>query len=342
MMNNTINLDGLTFFDQAWNIKFDKNGFPLDYHTIAGNRFQHLQDMLRLPDSGGKQYYMGTFSQNCSDDEGGMVFVGEVAPASHDGRVIWMDELNNRNQAGGFNHPGDMRRVGNIVVIAGQNWDGGSISKVSSAEDFFKTAFSKLGQAFADKMRMGNGGQAVLFYDVTNPAKPHYMGRLSSCWKGDQEIESEGDIDTITASKSGDYYYLAFNGSKGFKCRSKSLEPTVRWEFVEEGNDNGSSPVFFTSGGKEFAGGASLQNGKVVFDKLCFNNSGDYLLNGSSDQVCRTNVGGAVPIIGSSFGDGATFSLSTLPNGQCFVVYANVESDDYVEIEVISPRPNGG
>ena len=75
-------------------------------------------------------------------------------------------------------------------------------------------AFSKAGQSLADQMRLGNGGQNILFYDVSNPARPEFKGKLNSCWDGSNNkswVGKEG-IDYVTAAKAGDYYYLSFNG----------------------------------------------------------------------------------------------------------------------------------
>lgn len=175
-------------------ITFSRKGFPLHYHEIFGNRRQHLQDMIRIPDDHqGNRCFMGSFSQNVSDSEGGMMFVAKTTPDSSHGEVVWMDELNNKSLAGGFNHPGDLRRVGHIVVTAGQNWD-------PAANDI----------PFADKMHPGNGGQAILFYDVSNPTRPNYVGKLSQFLHDGYWVALDTDIDTITVLQHEDYYYLAF------------------------------------------------------------------------------------------------------------------------------------
>lgn len=53
---------------------------------------------------------MGTYSQNVGGSEGGMVFVGRVPPGTSTGDVIWCDVLSDGHLAGGYNHPGDLRR----------------------------------------------------------------------------------------------------------------------------------------------------------------------------------------------------------------------------------------
>jgi hypothetical protein len=320
----------LQFKNEIRRITFDKNGFPLNYHSIFGNRWQHLQDMLRLPDLNGRQYYMGAFSQNCSDNEGGMVFVGEVI-SGNSGKVIWMDELNNRHPAGGYNHPGDLRRIGNVVVIAGQNWDGGGI-KTNSVEGFFKSVGSKVGQGVADGMDRGNGNpQNVLFYDVSDPSRPVYMGKINSCWKGNEKYRSPGDIDTLSAAKSGEYYYLSFNG---IKCRSKFFTPDARWELIEIGDDSGSVPAFFSYNGVNYVGGARVDNGtNVVYEKLQFSPE-QSLLTDQTNKVSRVDITTSV-IPKHSFPSGATFSLSSFEDEKSYMVITNVESDNQIEIEEI-------
>jgi uncharacterized protein YuzE len=206
-------LKSLDFSDQVKTIKFKKNGYPLDYHSCYSYRLMHLQAMLRLPDFEGKRYYMGTYSQSVASDgsEGGMVFVGEWDGKSEFGNVTWCDVFNNNHRGGGFNHPGDLRLLDNVVVIAGQNWDN---------TDY----------PFCKKLHRGNGGQFVLFYDVSKPDSPYYMGKLNSCWKDNVEYKIQGEIDEVSISKSGDYYYLSFNE---IKCKSKSINPDARWELIE-------------------------------------------------------------------------------------------------------------
>jgi hypothetical protein len=286
--------------------------------------------MLRLPDSNGKQYYMGTYSQNVSDTEGGMVFVGEVFPNSNSGKVIWMDTLTNKHPAGGYNHPCELRRIGDVVVICGQNWDGTTLAGIGVA----------LG---ADAMNEGTGSpQNVLFYDVTNPASPTYIGKMNSCWQGNQEIKYDGQIDALTASKSGDYYYLSFgrgqNGKdniKGMMCRSKWFSPHEKWELIFQKLDYpGSIPVKYELNNQSYIGGVRVEGDtKVIYDKIVFSPGGDKLTPQTS-QVSRQDVT-TQHIPEHPFGDGATFNPSILEDGRGYMVIANVESNEKIEIAEI-------
>lgn len=295
----------LNFSNRKERITFARKEYPLYYHSIAGKRWQHMQDMIRIPDDAqGNRCFMGTFSQNVSDGEGRMMFAARTRPGSSSGEVIWMDELNNKSLAGGFNHPGDLRRVGFMVVTAGQNWD--------SPANYIP---------FADSMNRGNGGQTILFYSVFNPASPIYVGRLSTFLHNGNWVTLDTDIDTITVIKNDDdgYYYLAFNGIRstgGLVCRSKYLNSNTVWISVKTGNLESQNPIRWKNNAL-LAGRAN--DGHIRYTHFLGNHCCD-----SKD-----------PIPPSAFGDGTTFSVSTLPNGKSHAVYANVESDGNIEIEQI-------
>jgi len=225
---------------KARTIGLAENGYPLDYHSIAGVRTEHLQAMIRLPDSNGKEYYMGTFSQDCEGNDCGMVFVGEVPLGESAGQVIWMDFLNGQHPALGFNHPGDLHRIGDYVIVAGQNWD---------VCWFFNC------------LDPGGGGQAVLFYNVSDPANPSYVGGMNSCWDGDVVKYNSGDIDTIGVAKIDDTYYLSFNG---LRCASDSFHPKAHWDVVAEGGSPSDSPAKFEYGGTTYVGKASVWADEVL------------------------------------------------------------------------------
>ncbi len=255
------------------------------------------------------------------------MFVGELEKEQTGGRIIWVDELNNSHLASGYNHPGDLRRIGHIVVIAGQNWDGGKWADM----------------CFAEPMYRGLGSyQNVLFYDVSDPAKPRYIGKLNSCWRGLENVEVSGDIDELSAAKSGDYYYLSFNG---LKCRSKVFYPHAGWELIQLGDDLYSSPLRYTINRSDWQviGGASsdleVRYPSVVFDKLVFKPSGaQESLIPETVSVSRIQSMTPLPIPKDSLPEGATFSLNSLADGRCSIVITNVESDDYIEIQELESR----
>ncbi len=292
-------------------ITFDKSGYSaLTYVHIFGYRWKHLQDMIRLPDYNGKRYYMGTWSGGTVwEGARGAVFVAELDAGQTHGQVIWCDVLNNRHAAGGFNHPGDLRRIGDTVVIAGQNWPASWYAQAN------------------DPMPLGNGGNAVLFYDVRTPTKPIYTGKVGSCWDGSRR-RTTGEVDAITAVKADGRYYMAFSG---LQCHAPAFSPDVPWEFISTGDLGSPSPVLVNHNGVDVpcVAGVDKATGQVKFERLVFNSG--TLGNGTTAvtrQPLVTTSGAAIPNLGS----GMTSSVNTLANGDTVLVFANVESDGQIEI----------
>jgi hypothetical protein len=309
----------------------DKDKFPLDYHKILGQPWQHFQDMIRLPDAKGKQhimqYYMGTFSQSVEGDEGGMVFIGEYNPESNKGEIIWIDVLKNSHPSDGFNHPGDLRRVGDVVIIAGQNWNGDGLGK-------------EIGK-WADHMKLGKGGQAILFYDVSSAVEPKYMGKLTAEMITTDANKINVDISDLTASKVGDYYYLGF---ENVKCFAKKFSHDAKWTYIPSDDDIVTdNPIEFEFDGRKYIGSASLKNGNVVsYKELLFTSKasptdddwGSELQNDCvgvkySDTIFETIISE------TPFSEKSTFSLNPIGNGRSAVVYTDIESDGTINIAEI-------
>ena len=298
-------------------ITFNKNGFPLDYHSVAKVRWQHMQDILRLPDYNGKKYYLGTYSQNCSNNEGGMVFVGELGSGTS-GKIIWIDELNNKHSSGGFNHPGDIRMIENVVLIAGQNWNGDGIGKVGTV----------IGDTF-DKCYGDN--QAILFYDVSNPSKPKYMGKVEAYYQNNSSKKFSSDISSLQVVKRDDGYHIWVNGIEGdlgLRLYSKTLSPDAKWEWEKNASVISASTVYFNH-----------PNGDSGYAITQVNDDGDgkWLKYGS-------NIGKAYyeRVPETSFGDGTTLNVTTQKNGRSYLIYGNVESDSKIEIEEVESEKYSG
>ena len=292
--------------DKTRRIHLAENGYPLDYHTYFGFRTEHLQAMIRLPDSNGKEYYMGTFSQDCEGDDCGMVFLGEVEKDQEFGNVMWMDYLNSGHPALGFNHPGDLHRIGDYVVIAGQNWD-------------------ECWGAYC--LDVGGGGQAVLFYDVSDPASPSYVGKLNTCWDRDEIKGHNGDIDTIGLAKIGSTYYLSFNN---LRCESDSFHPYAHWEVVAEAASPGDSPVKFVHEGTTYVGKAEVSNPcNELLPNVCTCLSSNYIIwKAYTDNDFNTlEARLATKKRYYDYHCADAKAVSTLPDGTYCTISADVHSD---------------
>ena len=162
---------------------------------------------------------------------------------------------------------------------------------------------------------------------------------------------ADGEIDSITLSKSGEYYYMAFNG---IKCRAKALHPAARWEFVEANyDDHFSIPARYTTNGTEHVGGVRIEeNGRtyegcnyrtfngvtycepatfkeyeLIFDELTFD-TGKTLTKQSQganrhDVDTRTMTHNAT-LMNTG---GTTFNMTTMSNGKSYIVLTGGSSD---------------
>ncbi|NEP00553.1 MAG: hypothetical protein F6K58_18145 [Symploca sp. SIO2E9] len=298
-------------------VRLRRNSFPLHYHSWLGIHTQHLQAMIKLPDANGKQYYMGTYSQNHSDSEGGMVFVAEVS-SGNTGDVIWIDELTAEHLSGGYNHPGDLHKIGNYVIVAGQNWS-------ECIQDSF---FGCLLHTQSFILTKRSDLQNVLFYDVVNPAKPKYIGQLNRCLEGNDYRQFGSDsqeIDTISVAHSNGYYYLSFGrGEDGLKCRSTTFDPNAQWEVIDKTGDSGDSPAYFYYGGKSYVGKASFDGTNVVFKKFRFRQEDTNRLTENTNAADMEEV---VTEKTSPMGYWANhYSVSSLPDGSYCVLSTKVVS----------------
>lgn len=292
----------LQFPKKVNQINFDENGHPLDYHSAFGQRAEHAQDIIRLEDKNGDSYYMGTYSQDTSNNEGGLVFVARRS-ATFGNKVIWHDEFNNYHPAGGINHPGDIRRFGNIVVIAGQNWH-------------------KTYPFYGHVVDPGNGGQAVLFYDVSNPARPKYIGRLSEFFinRGAEWHQLNTEIDEISVNRGPNgMYHLNFNGVKGVpgvEVRAAYLSPHAAWERRGTYGQGSTSAVKIRN--RHYFASVRNYNRQLHFKPFLHN------------KIERD-----VDIPSDTFGGGTTTSVSVLKSGAMSIVRLNVNQGSHVEIKEV-------
>ncbi|MEL6831608.1 MAG: hypothetical protein AAFP77_01390 [Bacteroidota bacterium] len=342
----------------------DKDKYPLKFYAILDMwRHMHMQDILRLPNANGKQYYMGTFSQNVSggttgentivkkdDDQevtntGGMVFIAECDEGTTQGSVIWVDVLHNGHQAGGINHPGDIRLIENVAVIAGQNWptDEFEPGLKTAINAWYATQPETKVRAWVDgkpiyirnpndipdikELTQGNGGNAVLFYDVSNRAEPRYMGKLDSCEKDGTTYKIENDIDKLQIEKRRDGYYYLYTNAKtngDWLLKSQTLSPDATWILHGEPTNIPSRPSV------HYYDGATRNHCSAYARIIEEGRETAWLEYQTPDKDYRLDF---VRIPKTSFGDGTTMNLTTRPNGISVLVYGDVESDDEIAIE---------
>ncbi|MCA8968356.1 MAG: VCBS repeat-containing protein [Planctomycetes bacterium] len=179
---------------------------------------EHVQDVEPIGDwSQGKAYFAVTHSQ----DNSGHFFVLETenlakAPNEHeiygvaskvDGVGVHHETFHQFAVAGQYNHPGDMSVIGDILVIAGQNWPGNSNAKL------------QIGPNAAP--------DAVLFYDVANPEAPKYLGKIELR----TIAPALSDLSNLWAGKVGAHYYMSLgDGSRTFYFYATDMVPdAAKW-----------------------------------------------------------------------------------------------------------------
>lgn len=206
-------------------------GFLPVYGEQFGHRTEHTQASLRLPNHGGKAYFMFTSSQ----DYAGYLWVVEIDGTSwtgtrdRAGRVVWFEKYGNNcnshdhcmgdSNEGNFNHPARMALIDGqpIVAVALQNWTGRGDRPVRPEP---------------------RGSDSVAFYDISNPAAPVFMykmvGRVGAHWSG----QAPGnDISKVAMGPQGGQYFLMVGDNdkfhytlpaSGFDRSRRSVLPATR------------------------------------------------------------------------------------------------------------------
>lgn len=183
------------------------------YDDCAGIELWHVQHVARLPNRGGRAYFVVVQSRS----HNGYVTVVRTYPGMLDpvtdqivppangasvGEFIWQDVYTgtfneNFNPVGNWNHPGKTDLIGGVLMVTGQNWE---------ASIF---CFSGL----------GDSEDRVLFYDVRDPDNPTYWGSMTQTQLGIDEIDTMG----VARSASTGEYLLTVGGGNTF--RSKTMTP---------------------------------------------------------------------------------------------------------------------
>lgn len=197
------------------------------------------------------------------------------------------------------------------MVIAGQN---------------FAPATNNI--PFIDKMNPGNGGQAVLFYDVSNSAAPMYAGRVRRFFSPQSgrfmSIDARGDgIDEISVQRHDNgSYRLSFNsvrnGTGHVTVEAPTLSASAVWRVVSEDTMGNSNPFVHGAHGTRYA--ADL-HGRVI----------RYTAMWPGRAHIDSN-----PLPEIDLGDRVAFAFTTLPDGTSSAVFLHTRSDNIEIAEVMS------
>jgi hypothetical protein len=229
------------------------NGFQGTFHdTCAGYDFFHVQHMVRLPNKNGRAYFMASQS-NSSDDMDraeGYITVFRMDEDAYDpvtdlmidtpgtdGEYIWSQYYNSASPIGDWNHPGKMAVLGNVLVLAAEQW----------------------GSKFCDA-RPAVDDDAVVFYDVRDPENPKYWGKLSArelqvdvqeAERYSQRTINRRVINTVSLDKIGNDIILTVGGNKGkkvHKARNGVVTPNLQgWDLIGTGDVGFAHGMTYTS-----------------------------------------------------------------------------------------------
>ena len=160
------------------------------YDSCSGVELFHPQHVQRLPNKNGRAYFAVAQSRAYN----GYIYVIETNEAIRDGsgkvisgldpetdlivsngtssigKIIWQDVYTGPyngapNPVGNWNHPAKMALLGGVLVVTAQNWSEGKLGSDTCGPG--DNAFS-----------LGISKDALLFYDVRDPALPKYTGKM--------------------------------------------------------------------------------------------------------------------------------------------------------------------
>ena len=202
-------------------LQIEKNMLNYEGDDCFQYPIAHVQAIAALPDRGnGKTYWAITASMH----KFGWLAIIEadgLMPESTTGRVIWAERFDANNQAGQYNHPGDVEIVNNTLVVALQNWKG--------SPDFGCPLH------FPDN-RLDSQGRTVVsldavgFYDLSNPQSPEFMGKLDA----NQLLGKAREISSLSLFMAGpgqivmrvhEHYFLSEQGAVPNKSIWTRLKP---------------------------------------------------------------------------------------------------------------------
>ncbi len=181
--NPTSKIDTLKFAAQGWTGAW--------FQTCEGHELFHAQHVKRLPNKNGRAYFMVSQSRG----HAGYIYLMETNPGvpgvsepvldpvtdlirpSTDGtaigKIIWQEYFSgkyggNYNPIGNWNHPGQLSLNGGVLLVNVQNWSEGGCFVAHCTGNT------------SNPYLLGTDEDAVLFYDVRDPANPKYWGKMTA------------------------------------------------------------------------------------------------------------------------------------------------------------------
>jgi choice-of-anchor C domain-containing protein len=234
--------------------KFQRGVIPSPnplYKTCAGFKTEHLQDIAVIESTSEWDGRLEIFATHSQDDFGHLMVLAttpgvQQAPpdeshfdflmVSRDtaGEGIWYRRLDGSTPEGTYNHPGDVALVGQTLIVAAQNWDGGpgahgtceseleiaTPNEISaSGRSFEEWMFNPIGGSWTSRSKLVGDPDAILFYDVSVPWSPHYLGKI---YIASLPLHPEGKFfwgrfTTLEATRVGDHIYLRIDDGTGSK-----------------------------------------------------------------------------------------------------------------------------
>ena len=190
----------------------------------------------------------GIFSPNCTP-----------TPCVKDG--IWYSD------AGDWNHPAAMARVGDVLLMVGQNW-------LTATIDW------------------GQSPDAILFYDVSDPKSPRYIGKLDACDLNLVEFCGIGrdEIDNLGLAyfENGTYHlsvgrntFTNFYCSEGLDC----FKPPDTGKWMDKWKQGASTEA---AGGQQ----GTIIHSREIYSEApipgepCYKTDGTLLQEGEFDAFC--------------------------------------------------------
>ena len=211
------------------------------YEACFGHELYHPQHVVRLPNRGGYAYFMVAQSRahngyisllktNMINPETDAITPSPSGEAV--GEYIWQDVYTGEyrgliNPIGNWNHLGKMAVLGDILIVAAQNWKPLKFCGLSDTR--------------------GTSEDKLLFYDLRDIETPRYIGAMTA-----QELGvKNGDLAMveITKTSEGKFLLIAGSGSTGTTLISKTTEFSVNIDdWVKQPN----APIFSGQHGLAF------------------------------------------------------------------------------------------